>query len=34
MQAHPLVFAPMVHVTTSYKLQDTRQTHYKKQGGN
>ena len=32
MQSHPLVLAPMVHVTTSYnKLQQvTKQTHYKK----
>lgn len=31
MQSHPLVFAPMVHVTTSYnKLQKvTMQTHHK-----
>lgn len=35
MQSHPLVFASMMHVTTSYnKLQQvTKQTHHKKQGG-
>nr|DAU19482.1 MAG TPA: FMN-binding domain protein [Caudoviricetes sp.] len=35
VQFHPLVLAPMVHVTTSYnKLQQvTNQTHYKKEGG-
>nr|DAW55971.1 MAG TPA: protein of unknown function (DUF3835) [Caudoviricetes sp.] len=32
VQSHPLVFAPMVHVTTSYnKLQSKL---IKKQGGN